>query len=172
MSLRGRHNSVSTLAETASFLVVRLGAHYFALPANGVRGVLTQEEVGHEEAITTAGTVYQPVDLAQWLSITADLSGHEMRTVLYSTEHSRGAIRVEQVMGLMDIERKDCLPLPLQFQNDERHWFDGMLLYQDQLVLILNLLWMLGELSGVVSASVRKAEQLVEGNPATVGGVC
>jgi chemotaxis signal transduction protein len=172
MSLRGRNNSMSTLAETESFLVVRLGDYYFALPATGVRGVLTQEEVGHEEAVTTAGTVYQPVDLAQRLSITADLSGHEMRTVLYSTEHSQGAIRVEQVMGLRDIERKDRLPLPSQFQNDERHWFDGMLLYQDQLVLILNLLWMLGELSGVVSAPVRKVEQLIKGTPATVGGAC
>jgi len=172
MSLRGRHDSVNALAETASFLVVRLGVHYFALPATGVRGVVTQEEVGHEEAVATAGTVYQPVDLAQRLSITANLSSHEMRTVLYSTERSQGAICVEQVVGLMDIERKDCLPLPPQFQNDERHWFGGMLLYQDQLVLILNLLWVLGELSSIVSVPVRKAEQLVEATPATVGGAC
>ena len=50
MSLRGRHNSAGTLVEAASFLVVRLGVNYFALPATGVRGVLTQEETGHEEA--------------------------------------------------------------------------------------------------------------------------
>ena len=109
------------LVETASFLVVRLGRSYLALPAAGVRGILTQEEAGHEQAVTAAGTVYQPVDLAQRLSVAADLSGLETRTVLYSTGRVQGAIRVEQVVGLTDIERKDCLPLPPQFQCDERN---------------------------------------------------
>jgi chemotaxis signal transduction protein len=172
MSLRGRHNSAGTLVEAASFLVVRLGVNYFALPATGVRGVLTQEESGHEEAVTAAGIVYQPVDLAQRLSVVAKLCGSERRTVLYSTGHSQGAIGVEQVMGLIDIERKDCLPLPSQFQKDERTWFGGMLLHRDQLVLILNLSWVLGELPGVASVPVRLAEQLVEAPPASVGGAC
>jgi chemotaxis signal transduction protein len=172
MSLRGRHNSAGTLVEAASFLVVRLGVNYFALPATGVRGVLTQEETGHEEAVTAAGSVYQPVNLAERLSVVAKLSGSERRTVLYSTGQSQGAIAVEQVVGLIDIERKDCLPLPSQFQKDERDWFGGMLLHQDQLVLILNLSWVLGELSGVASVPVRLAEQLVEATPASVGGAC
>ncbi|MDE3218487.1 MAG: hypothetical protein KGO23_03825, partial [Nitrospirota bacterium] len=97
MSLRGHHNSSNMLVETAGFLVVRLGASYLALPANGVRGVLTQEEAGDEQAVTASGTIYQLVDLAQRLALVADLSGIEMRTVLYSTGHSHGAIRVEQV---------------------------------------------------------------------------
>ena len=84
--------------------------------------------------------------------------------MLYSTGRSHGAIGVEQVVGLTDIERKDCLPLPPQFQRDERNWFGGMMLYQDQLVLILNPLWVLGELSDVVPAPVGQAEQLVAGN--------
>jgi len=71
MSLRGRHNSTNMLVETASFLVVRLGGSYMALPADGVRGVLTQAEAGNEQAVTAAGTVYQPVDLAQRLSVAA-----------------------------------------------------------------------------------------------------
>lgn len=172
MSLRGRHNLADTLVETASFLVVRLGINYFALPATGVRGIFTQEEVGHEEAVTAAGTVYRPVDLARQLSVIANLSGLERRTVLYSTECSHGAICVEQVVGLMDIERKDCLPLPLQFQGDERNWFVGMLLHQDHLVLILNHSWVLGELSVAVSVPIGQAEQLIEATPATVGGSC
>ena len=154
MSLRGGHNSTDMLVETASFLVVRLGVSYLALPAAGVRGVLTEEEAGHEQAVTAARTIYQPVDLAQRLSVVADLSGLEMRTVLYSNGHSHGAIRVEQVVGLTDVERKDCFPLPPQFQRDERNWFAGMMLYQDQLVLILNPSWALGELADVVPASV------------------
>jgi len=104
------------LVETASLLVVRLGGSYVALPADGVRGVLTQEEAGNEPAVTVAGTVYQPVDLAQRLSVAVNLSGLEMRTVLYSTGRSHGAICVEKLVGLTDVERKDCLPLPPQFQ--------------------------------------------------------
>ena len=156
----------------ASFLVIRLGVNYFALPAAGVRGVLTQEEVGHDEAVTVSGTAYQLVDLSQRLSVVANLSGPERRTVLYSTGRSHGAFAVEQVVGLMEIERKDCLPLPSQFQRDERDWFRGMLIYQDQLVLILNLAWVMGEPSGIVSIPIGHAEQLVKTTPAMVGGVC
>ena len=160
------------LVETASFLVVRLGVSYLALPAVGVHGVLTKDEAGHEQAVTAAGTIYQPVDLAQRLSLVADLSGLEMRTVLYSNGRSQGAIRVEQVVGLTDVERKDCLPLPPQFHCDERNWFAGVMLYQDQLVLILNPSWVLGESAGVAPAFVGQAEQMIAATPATVGGSC
>ena len=158
--------------EVASFLVIRLGVNYFALPAAGVRGVLTQEEVGHDEAVTVSGTAYQLVDLSQRLSVVANLSGPERRTVLYSTGRSHGAFAVEQVVGLMEIERKDCLPLPSQFQRDERDWFREMLIYQDQLVLILNLAWVLGEPSGMVSVPVGQVEQLGKVALAMVGGTC
>jgi len=169
MTLRGHHNSTNTLVETASFLVVRLGASYLALPAAGVRGVLT--EARHTQAVTALGDIYHPVDLAQRLSVIADLSGLEMRTVLYSNDHAQGAIRVEQVVGLTDVERKDCFPLPAQFQGDEQHWFMGMMLYQDQLVLILNPAWLLGELCVGVAASVRRTEQ-ISATPSTVGESC
>ena len=172
MSLRGRHNSTNMLVETASLLVVRLGGSYMALPADGIRGVLTQAEAGNEQAVTAAGTVYQPVDLAQRLSLITDLSSLEKRTVLYSSGRSQGAICVEQVVGLTDVERKDCLPLPPQFQCDERNWFGGVMLYQGHLVLILNPSWALGEPSGVMPVSVGQAEQMVEANPAAVGEAC
>ena len=172
MSLRGHHHSTNVLVETASFLVARLGVSYVALPADGVRGVLTREEAGDEQAVTAAGTVYQPVALAQRLSVLADLSGLEMRTVLYSNGRSHGAIRVEQVVGLTDVARKDCLPLPPQFQRDERDWFGGMMLYQDHLVLIINPSWALGELADVVPASVGQAELKIAATPAAVGGSC
>lgn len=171
MTLRGRHNSTNTLVETASFLVVRIGGSYLALPAAGVRGVLTNEEAGHTATVTVAGNTYEPIDLAQALSVIVDLSGLEMRTLLYSNGRSRGAIRVEQIVGLMDVERKDCFPLPAQFQGDEQHWFMGMMLYQDQLVLILNPVWLLGELSIGVPASVGQAEQIAA-TPPRVGESC
>jgi CheW-like domain len=162
------------LVETASFLVVRLGVSCMALPADGVRGVLTRDEAGNEQAqtVTAAGTIYRLVDLAQRLSIVADLSGREMRTVLYSTGHSYGAIRVEQVVGLTDVERKNCFPLPPQFRHDERNWFGGMMLYQDQLVLIVNPSWALGELAEIVPASVEEVEHMVAATSIAAGGSC
>ena len=172
MSLRGRHDSTNMLLETASFLVVRLGGSYVALPADGVRGVLSQEDAGNEQAVTAAGTVYRPVDLAQRLSVVANLSGLSMRTVLYSTGRSHGAIRVEQVVGLTDVERKDCLPLPPQFRREERTWFGGMMLYQDQLVMILNPSWVLGESADVEPVSVGPTEQMVAATRAAIGGSC
>jgi chemotaxis signal transduction protein len=134
--------------------------------------VLTQEEAGNEESVIATGTVYRFVDLAQRLSVVADLSGFEMRTVLYSNGYSHGAIRVEQVVGLTDLERKDCLPLPPQFQCDERNWFGGMMLYQNQLVLIVNPAWALGELAEVVPASVERVDRIIAVTPAAVGGSC
>ena len=172
MSLRGHHNSTNILLETASFLVVRLGNNYLALPAAGVRGVLTNKEAGHEQAVTAMGTTYPSIDLAQRLSVIADLSSLDMRTVLYSNGHCQGAIRVEQVVGLTDVERKDCFPLPPQFRRDERIWFAGMMLYQDRLVMILNPSWVLGESGDVVPASVGQTEQMIAATPAAVGGSC
>ena len=172
MSLRSLHNATSLPVETASFLIIRLGNSYMALPAEGVRGVLTQEEAGKEQAVTSAETIYQPVDLAQRLSVVAHLSGLEFRTVLYSTGRSHSAIGVEQVLGLTDVERKDCLPLPAQFQCDERNWFQGVMLYQDHLVLILNPLWVLGESADQASVFGGQAEQMVVATPSAIGGSC
>jgi chemotaxis signal transduction protein len=172
MSLRSHHNATNLPVETASFLIIRLGDSYMALPAEGVRGVLTQEEAGKQQAVTSTGTIYQPVDLAQRLSVVAHLSGLEFRTVLYSTGRSHSAIGVEQVVGLTDVERKNCLPLPAQFQRDERNWFQGMMLYQDHLVLILNPLWVLGESADHASMFVGQAEQMVVATPGAIGGSC
>ncbi len=172
MTLRGRQNQTHTLLETSSFLVVRLGDSYVALPADGVHGVFTQEEAGKEQAVTTAGITYQPVDLAQRLSVVADLSGLESRTVLYSNGRSHGAIGVSQVVGLTDVERKDCLPLPAQFQREERNWIDGIMLYQDQLVLILNPSWAVGELADIVPVAVGQVGQITAATPAAVDGSC
>jgi chemotaxis signal transduction protein len=159
MSLRSGHNSTTMLVETVSFLVVRLGPSFLALPATGVRGLLTMEEAGHQQAVTVAGSPYELIDLAQRLSVVADLSGPDVRTVLYSNGYSRGAIPVEQVVGLTEVERKDCFPLPPQFQRDEQNWFAGMMLHQDQLVLILNPSWALAELADVVSVSLEQTDR-------------
>lgn len=153
MSLRGHHRSASIQDRTVSFLVVRLGPAYLALPSEGVRGVLTREEVGKDDSVTWVGMTYRPVDLAGLMAVSADFSGQDTRTVLYSNGHSHGSIRVEAVSGLMDVERADCLPLPPQFRREERQWFGGMVLHQGQVALIVNPSWVLGEPAEVPAVS-------------------
>jgi hypothetical protein len=166
MSLRGHHNATNLLIETARFLVVRLGRSYFALSAAGVRGLLTKEDTGGERAVTAEGAVYQSVDLAQRLSVAADLSGSDMRIILYSNGQARGAIQVEEVVGLIDVERKDCFPLPAHFQRDERKWFMGMMLSHDRLVLILHSSWVLEKLADPPASTVLTGRMIGESQAA------
>ncbi|MEO8338676.1 MAG: chemotaxis protein CheW [Nitrospirota bacterium] len=172
MSLRCHPNSANMPMAKGGFLVVRLGGGYFALPAAGVRGLFMKTEARSEQVVTTMGSVYQLVDLAQRLSVAADLTGPDMRMVLYSTGRIQGAIPVEQVVGLVEVARKDLLPLPLQFQGDERSWFEGMTLYMDLLVLILNPLWALGESPGITTVSVWQAKQPIAAPLETVAESC
>jgi len=65
-----------------------------------------------------------------------------------------GAVRVEEVIGMIEVERAECRPLPSHFQQEERTWISGTTIYRDQLVLILSPEWVLGELGEVVTSGV------------------
>ncbi|HJT21269.1 MAG TPA: chemotaxis protein CheW [Nitrospira sp.] len=138
-----------------SFLIVRYGTRYFALPSDGVRGVLTREEAGNGQTVVRVGKTYHEIDLAQLLSTTLDRGSVDLRTVLFANGDSCGAIRVDEVIGLVDADRDQCRPLPPHFQHEERTWIAGMILFQDKLALILNPEWALGELGEVVTAAPR-----------------
>ena len=158
MSLRGHYKAAAADVEAASFLVVRYGTRYYALPSDGVRGVLTKEEAGEGGTVTWVGAAYQDVDLAGLLSTQLDTTSPDMRTVLFYSGHSRGAIRVDEVIGLIDVDRQQCRPLPPHFRREERSWVVGMILYRDQLVLVLNPEWVLGELGEVVASGAGETE--------------
>jgi len=151
MSLRGHYKAASANVQAASFLVVRYGTRFCALPSDGVRGVLTKEEAGNGQTVAWVGVTYQNVDLAGLLSLTLDTMSPDLRTVLFSNGHSHGAIRVDEVIGLVDVDREHCLPLPPHFQRVERTWVAGMIFYRDELALALNPEWVLGELGEEVS---------------------
>lgn len=159
MSLRGHYKTTTAGVQDASFLVVRFGATYCALPSEGVRGVLTPDESGIEQHVLWVGVTYHDVNLAGLLGKRLDQSNPDMRTVLYSSRHSHGAIRVDEVIGLIDVERSLCRTLPPQFRREERTWIVGTLLYQDHVVLILNPEWVLGELGEVVTIGTGPATQ-------------
>jgi chemotaxis signal transduction protein len=58
------------------------------------------------------------------------------------------------VIGMIEVERAECRPLPSHFQQEERTWISGTTIYRDQLVLILSPEWVLGELGEVVISGV------------------
>lgn len=97
-----------------------------------------------ETAVIAVGVRYEMIDLSARLSLAADLSGPHARTVLYSYGNGRCALRVEEVLGLIDVHRADQRPLPPQFRGAERVWFAGLVLYQDTFALVLNPSWLLG----------------------------
>jgi chemotaxis signal transduction protein len=76
-----------------------------------------------------------------------------MRVVLYSNGQTNGAMRVEAVIGMIEVEREECRPLPSHFQHEERTWISGTTMCKDELVLILTPEWVLGELGEVVAGA-------------------
>jgi hypothetical protein len=152
MSLRGHHKVTTAVVPTARLLVVRFGKICCALPSQGVRGVLTPEEAGKRGRVTLVGVTYEDLDLAVRLGVTLDTSHPDLRVVLYSNGHTHGAVRVEEVIGMIEAERTECRSLPSHFQGEERAWISGTTIYRDQLVLILSPEWILGELGEIVPA--------------------
>ena len=144
----------TTVVQTASLLVVRFGKLWCAVPAQGVRGVLTPQEAGSGASVTNVGVTYQDVDLASRVGTPFDPSNPEMRVVLYSNGQTHGCVRVEEVIGMIEVERAECRPLPPHFQRDERTWISGTTIYRDHLVLILSPEWVLGELGEVVTDGI------------------
>ena len=151
MGLRGHHKAAIAAVQTVRLLVVRLGKSLYALPSEPVRGVLTRDEAGSAHTVTAVGVTYQDVDLAGRLETTLDHTHPDTRTVLYSNGQTRGAIRVEEVIGMVEVEPGQCRSLPPQFQREERTWISGTTFFQNQLALILNPEWVLGELGEEVA---------------------
>ena len=90
------HKAVVSALQTVSLLLVRIGENIYALSSHGVRGVLTKEEGGSAAIIKALGVTYVDVDLAGRLSLALDQSNPDMRVVLYSNDHTHGAIRVDE----------------------------------------------------------------------------
>lgn len=143
MSLRGHHRSAVAEVRTVSLLAFRLGKHFYALLSQGVRGVFTPEEAGSVQTVVAVGQAYHDVRLAERLALTRDSMQPDMRIVLYSNGQLHGAIQVDAVIGMLDVERKLCSPLPPQFEGAERDWILGAMPFQDQVLLILNGEWVL-----------------------------
>lgn len=143
MSMRGRSAKAISSAPAARFLVVTVGGTHLALHADCVRGLLTLEEASSAEALTVQGVTYVCIDLSARLQLGIVADGSETRLVLLSNGERSGHIRVGEVHGLKELEQVQVLPLPKHFKGEERSWYQGMLLFEESVALVLDPAWLM-----------------------------
>jgi len=174
MSLRGRQAGARSLAPSVRFLIVSAGGTCLALHADRVQGLRTIEEAGSAGTMMVQGLVYTYVDLPVRLRRPMDAEGPETRIILFSKGSARGNIRVSQVHGLKDVDPSQILPLPPQFRGDEQRWYQGMILFENTVALVLNPAWVLEECAAASATGSELQDNLPSlvspSTPAVVGG--
>jgi chemotaxis protein histidine kinase CheA len=173
MSLRGRHAKHS-VTPTSRFLIVTVGGVQFALLTSCVEGLLTADEAGPGDTMTIQGLTYPHIDLAGRLQLPTDTLEVESRCVLFSAGQARASIRVAQVHGLKELAQSQVLPLPRHFQGEEQRWYQGMILFETTVALVLNPVWVLeggGAAQGMTTEAAPKAlAPSLTWRPAIAGG--
>lgn len=156
------------------FLIVTVGGTHFALHADRVEGLLTVEEAASAGSLTIQGVTYAGIDLAARLQLPADADGPETRAVLLSNGTSRGNIRVARVHGLKELEQSQVLPLPRHFHGEEQTWYQGMVLFEESVAVVLNSAWLIqgygaGQVLGIAERH-GELPQFPATRPALAGG--
>lgn len=143
MSLRGHRIGSAAHVPIERFLIVGINTRQFALSSELVQGLMTMEEIGSVTTLTVQGQEYPSLDLGGRLGLAQADDGPETRMVLLAQAGIRACVRVDQVHGLVEVERTRVLPLPRQFRNEERNWYVGLILYGDGVVIGLHTRWLL-----------------------------
>ncbi len=143
MGLRGHRAAAQASGHTLRFLVVTVGPTAVALPAHWVRGIITPAEAGQEKSVTWADSSYERTDLAARLAIGSRPASSETRIILYGNEQCVRSFMVDQVTGLVDLDRSQVQPLPPQFRGGERERLLGLIVDAAYVALIMNPLWLL-----------------------------
>ena len=144
MSLRGHRQGSAAHVPTERYLIVSVAAQRFALSSDLIQGLLTLEESRSVGILTVQGHDYPPLNLAGRLGLADAFDGPETHFVLVARAGIRACIRVEQVHGLVEVERDRVLPLPGQFRSDERNWYIGLILFEEGVAVGLNPAWLIG----------------------------
>ena len=143
MALRGYKAAATARDTQVRCLVVACGPCVLAVPADWVRSILTQGEVGYGETVSSGGVIYAVTDLTAHLRLPPLTPSTETRIILYGNEKRVCAFAVDRVLELVEPERHDLRPLPTQFRNAERHRLAGFFLYRETMALIVNPGWLL-----------------------------
>jgi chemotaxis protein histidine kinase CheA len=126
------------------FLIVAVGGTHLALHADRVQGLLTLGEAAVSgDTLTVQGLTYNVIDLAARLRLQGGPDSSDTRLVLLARGTQRGFVRVDEVRGLRELEPAQVLPLSRHFQGDEQRWYQGLILFDEGVALILNPAWLM-----------------------------
>lgn len=145
MSVHGRPEPQGALVTTIQVLMVRCGSTYLGVPADLSRGVLEPDNPSSEGAVSALGITYPLTDLAGRLGLSASSDSPGTRIILCARGAAQNAIRVDELLGLMDIEQRRIRSLPLHFTGPERDWFAGLYVFHDRIAFLINPAWLLGD---------------------------
>jgi hypothetical protein len=115
-----------------------------SIPGKGIRGLLKTIETTFQDTVTLLGETYEKSNLANRLDPTKVVApfSAQGRTILCSNGVWRKAYAVDRILSLVEVEPSDIVPLPPHFREAEREWFSGLFFFEDALVLIINLNWL------------------------------
>lgn len=145
MSLRGQTKFVAGAGVTERMLVVTSGPTNLAISATAVEGILPPEEAGSAGTVTVHEITYPVTDLARRLGYAPAASAHDPRVILCGSRGCHRGFRVDQVLGLTEVEIRHLRPLPPHFAAEERTWFKGYFLYHEGIALWANSDWLVGD---------------------------
>jgi hypothetical protein len=143
MAVRGHNIATAPIEPTVRFLIAMCGPCMLAFPSDWIRGILTREEAGSAQVVTSAGTTYPLTSLTDRLRLSLRADSSDTRLILYGNGTYARAFTVDEVIELVDVERRDLRPLPAHFKGAERTQLSGFLFYGSTVALIVNPLWLL-----------------------------
>ncbi|NJN68943.1 MAG: chemotaxis protein CheW [Nitrospira sp.] len=143
MSIQEQGVSAPSARSSRRFLIVTISGRYLALDAGSVEGVLTIKELESGEDPAIQGVIERTVSLVMQLGGSDAPTHPTTRVVMLTDQEVRGSIRVSDVHGILEIQQAQIIPLPSQFIGVERHWYQGMILFENSIAMILNPTWVL-----------------------------
>lgn len=144
MSLRGQTKSVAGAGATERMLVVTSGPVNLAISAMAVEGILPPEDAGVKGPVTVREITYPITNLAQRLGHASAAGTTDPRIILCGSRGCHRGFRVDQVLGLTEVEIRHLRPLPPHFSGAERTWFKGYFLYHEGIALWADPDWLVG----------------------------
>lgn len=145
MGMNRRNAESAPRVPPVRFFVATLGARLAAFNADAVRESLVVEEKDWTNGVTVEGIRYRAVDLAGRLALAQGSDVQSGNIVLLSHGGRHGCIRVDRLHGVMECEPAQVFPFPMHFQSAERQWYQGMILFEESVAMVLNITWILAE---------------------------
>jgi chemotaxis signal transduction protein len=147
MSLGGRAAPEGAGPGNHQVLVVVVGSTRIAFPASVVHAILQPGEVGASGVVAARGWTYPVRALADGFGLPEAADGPDTRIVLCGRDDRYRGFKVDQVLGMTDVDDRKVRPLPPQFMGTERTWFVGLMFFQETVAMLVNSEWLfLGEI--------------------------